>query len=514
MCYSCDGFTSLCRILSVDDAINHAPKLLIKLTYGGILYTSLEFLQHVEDHDVASVPSTLSQYRKHLDLISVDDNLSFLANPRSLSPLEQEWLLWHNKLNHLSRQGMIQLVYAGLLPKTFLQFRNSAPFCAYCAFGKTHRHQWRHKGSSSHPIRSSSDVSLGTQVSVDQMISGQPGLLAQMSDHLTRRRISCATLFKDHFSGFTYCHLQVSSGHEETLAAKWTFEKFARSCGVQVRAYRADNGRFGEQAFRDECALQEQSITCGVGAHHQNGIAEACVKVSTLGARTLLLHAQRLWPEAITTMLWPFALLEHVRTINHFNLDNAGKSPYMKFASVDSPPQLSDQHPWGCPLYVLEHILQNDSKSLPKWDPRSRLGIYLGHSPAHAGSVALVLNPSTGHVSSQYQLVFDNNFSTVSNMREGTIPPNWRDLVYNFSFSSTDEQLSLADIWLQEHSLDPHDPNSAPALPSTVSKLSEGALRTTPSVSKGASLPPSFPTVSEGDPAAKNISTSCLRYCP
>ena len=87
------------------------------------------------------------------------------------------------------------------------------------------------------------------------------------------------------------------------MAAKWTFEKFARSCGVQVRAYRADNGRFGEQAFRDECALQEQSIIfCGVGAHHQNGIAEACVKVSTLGARTLLLHAQRLWPEAIITM--------------------------------------------------------------------------------------------------------------------------------------------------------------------------------------------------------------------
>ncbi len=32
---------------------------------------------------------------------------------------------------------------------------------------------------------------------------------------------------------------------------------------------------------------------------------------------------------------------------------------------------------------------------LKMWDPHSRLGIYLGHSPYHAGLVALVLNPKT-----------------------------------------------------------------------------------------------------------------------
>ena len=50
-----------------------------------------------------------------------------------------------------------------------------------------------------------------------------------------------------------------------------------------------------------------------MGALHQNGVAEACIKVSTLGARTLLLHAQCLWPEAITTMLWLFALLDLIK---------------------------------------------------------------------------------------------------------------------------------------------------------------------------------------------------------
>ena len=46
-----------------------------------------------------------------------------------------------------------------------------------------------------HPIRTVQDDAPGATVSVDQLISAQPGLLAQMSRHLTRWRISCATIF-------------------------------------------------------------------------------------------------------------------------------------------------------------------------------------------------------------------------------------------------------------------------------------------------------------------------------
>ena len=55
----------------------------------------------------------------------------------------------------------------------------------------------------------------------------------------------------------------------------------------------------------------------------------------------------------------------------------------------------------------------------PKWEPRSQIGIYLGHSPFHAGSVTLVFNPLTGQVSPQYHVVFDNDFSTVPYMYGG-----------------------------------------------------------------------------------------------
>ena len=114
---------------------------------------------------------------------------------------------------------------------------------------------------------------------VDQSISAQPGLLAQVSGHLTRQRITWATIYKDHFSNFTFCHLQCSIDHEETLLAKWSFENFAHGCGVSICSYQADNGRFAEKAFCDEVELQEQSVSlCPVGAHHQNGIAEASIK--------------------------------------------------------------------------------------------------------------------------------------------------------------------------------------------------------------------------------------------
>ena len=58
----------------------------------------------------------------------------------------------------------------------------------------------------------------------------------------------------------------------------------------------------------------------------------------------------------------------------------------------------------------------------PKWDPLARLGIYLGHSPSHAGSVELVMNHKSGLVSPQFHLVFDDNFETVPHLWDGTIP--------------------------------------------------------------------------------------------
>ena len=139
---------------------------------------------------------------------------------------------------------------------------------------------------------------------------------------------------------------------ESTLAAKKEFEHRCAVRGVQVKHYHADNGRFAEPAFVQECKRCKQDLTfCGVGAHHQNGILERKIKDVTLISRTLLLHAMRYWPEYITIMMWPFAAKCAQERMNslHVNLDN--ESPDMRFSNVKAiNVQLKHYHTFGCPV--------------------------------------------------------------------------------------------------------------------------------------------------------------------
>ena len=105
--------------------------------------------------------------------------------------------------------------------------------------------------------------------------------------------------------------------------------------------------------------------------------------------------------------------------------------------------QLKHYHTFGCPLYILDSRLQTNTKGVTKWEPRSRLGIYVGHSPEHAGSVALVFNPKKGLVSPQYHVVYDNQFRTVHQMCDLPVPPNWAQLVQNYIQLATAEQYDL-----------------------------------------------------------------------
>ena len=71
------------------------------------------------------------------------------------------------------------------------------------------------------------------------------------------------------------------------------YEQFLSNLGATSKAYHADNRCFADEGFYNNCTLSNQVITfCGVGGHHQNGIAEQKIKDLTLGAWTLLLHAK------------------------------------------------------------------------------------------------------------------------------------------------------------------------------------------------------------------------------
>ena len=133
-------------------------------------------------------------------------------------------------------------------------------------------------------------------------------------------------------------------------------------------------------------------------------------------------------------MLWPFATKYVKYRMNNLHVDINLETPDMKLSNTKAVNvQLKHYHTFGCPENILDSRLQTNLKVVPKWEPRSRLGIYVGHWPAHAGSVALVLNSKTVLVSPQYNVVFDDQFSTVHQMCNPTVPPKWAQLVQNSS---------------------------------------------------------------------------------
>ena len=453
LAYTKDGHTdevTVDKIELSDD--NLCIRYSIRLSDGRIIPSTKEFLRDLSEDDAFKIPTSMEEYKTAAAKLD-EDAIRDIMNPRTLTPLEQEFMDTHHSLQHAPYKEMFRLAEFGHLPKRFLRLKKKPPICASCIFSSMKRKAWKRNHERSTTVRKLEHNRPGKGTSVDQLISAQPGLVPRISGRHTRQRIQAATVFLDHYSDFSYTHLCTSTSQEETLEAKAAYEKLAASHGVTVKHYHADNGRFAEKGFRDVVHASNQTISfCAVNAHHQNGLIENFIGQLARGGRTLLLHAKRHWPEAIGTILWPFAIKAFEDRRNHWHLDNEGKSPLQKFSSTYHNQEIKNWHTFGCPVFVLEEKAANGK--MPKWDPRSRVGIYLGHSPCHAGSVALVLNPRTLHVSPQYHVVFDDQFTTVPYMKNGEVPPHWEELVNSHSESVTDEKIELANTWAETLSPD------------------------------------------------------------
>ena len=103
-------------------------------------------------------------------------------------------------------------------------------------------------------------------------------------------------------------------------------------------------------------------------------------------------------------------------------------------------------HTFCCPVYALDARLQGSS-FIPKWYDQVRVGVYVGRSPIRAGNVSLVLNVSTGHVSPQFHVVFDETFSTVPSLKNGSVPASCEFICKNKRELATSEDFNLADLW-------------------------------------------------------------------
>ena len=189
------------------------------------------------------------------------------------------------------------------------------------------------------------------------------------------------------------CYPQISTGAFETILNKIKFEKECAEYGVQVKAYRTDNGIFSKEDFMEEIKAEGQRITfSGVGAHHMNGVAERSMRTTITKSRTMMLHSMLRWPDQTDVELWPFAMNHATDLNNIIPKVNDGLSPEEKFSrSFQRSDRLMNIPVWGCPACALQPTLQ-DGKKLSKWKPRSRRAQFVGWSPLHASSVAWVRN--------------------------------------------------------------------------------------------------------------------------
>ena len=193
-------------------------------------------------------------------------------NQLAARDIQAELLRWHHRLGHLSFQKLKLLALLRVIPSNLATAH--PPKCAGCIYGALTKRPWRTKS-----LKDSSKLFTATKpgecVSVDQLESTTPGFIAQFKGALTKDRYRAATVFVDHFSRFSYIHLQRGLTSAETVQAKRAFESFSQAHGVTIKHYHCDNGRFADNAYLEHVTKSGQTITyCGVNAHFQNGIAE------------------------------------------------------------------------------------------------------------------------------------------------------------------------------------------------------------------------------------------------
>ena len=155
------------------------------------------------------------------------------------------------------------------------------PVCASCMFGCAHKKPWRVKRKEKYVIRSESETAAGDNTSLDALTSITPGIIPQMSGILTSDRFWAATVFVNHATSYMYTHLQRGQTLIKYIEVKAAYERMAATFGIRVKKFHTDNGIFVEEYFKRDVSDNNQTISyCEVGAHFQNGIAEAAIKNS------------------------------------------------------------------------------------------------------------------------------------------------------------------------------------------------------------------------------------------
>ena len=192
-----------------------------------------------------------------LPAVIEDDDTSVVVDEedRQESTPEAELLMAHHRFQHISFSTLQEMARQGILPRRLAQCK--IPTCSACRYGIAKKRARRSKQERQR--QRNQVLKPGKVISVDQMVSPVPGLIAQMVGFPTKQRYKYATVFIDQASRMGFVYLQKACSAEESIEAKKAFEKSAANRGVTVQAYHADNGIFKAKKWIEECQRQKQN---------------------------------------------------------------------------------------------------------------------------------------------------------------------------------------------------------------------------------------------------------------
>jgi hypothetical protein len=263
----------------------------------------------------------------------------------------------------------------------------------------------------------------GARVSVDHFDSRLLGRTNDSFGKASSEKFKGGCILVDHAASYVHVEHQVGFSAVEKICDKQGFEELCMDNGVVVQDYLTDSGAFKVNNCVAHINETHQKLRfCGTNEHHQNGVAERAIQTISNMARAMILHASLHWKDRCDSSLWPMAATYATRIYN--NIPRNGVCPADIFTG-STIHRLLDYHVWGCPVYVLDPKMQA-GKKLPKWEPRSKRGIFMGISIQHSSEVPMVLNLTTGSITAQFHAVLDDLFSTVSSVdREHEPPDHW-----------------------------------------------------------------------------------------
>jgi hypothetical protein len=231
--------------------------------------------QHIEQATI-SVTQVKSSDNKSSEgdrtrplLVTFENELDKLGNHPTFDDSIKEKMHWHYRLNHASFPTMLHMAKLKHLPqgislilRRMERHHHKPPLCSDCIASKMSRKHWRQKKEKEREIKPRTKLLPGDVVSVDQLVSSTPGLVACLhGGYPTKEKYIGSTVFVDQAPDFSYIYHHTSLNSAQTVQAKQAFEAEAKRHGVTIKHYHADNRLFRTKPFEQDIEKKGQILS-------------------------------------------------------------------------------------------------------------------------------------------------------------------------------------------------------------------------------------------------------------